>query len=1125
MRVSERLAYVKKKSKIPCDKSAALRNCHVGTIRIKLCPPPTRKGFAVAATDLLELSSSDRETLETWLVEFDTAWQEDALATWVAHKLPQLDPRLRRAALAELVKVDLEQQWTRGRRLSLGSYLERFPDLGTAQTVAADLIFAEVQVRQQFGEPSDLTELARRYPRQAAELSRLIHGDLGVQSLAPLSFEPPPASAPDRDTSQLRAATDTAVQAARGEAPDANVRGSSPDDARRGSPEVARRGSPDPAETPDRQVSPAAEDQPDPEDSKPPRELPKKFGRYSILKPLGKGGMGAVYLAYDTQLERRVALKVPNFSAHEQREVVERFLREARAMATIRHAHLCPVFDAGVIDGTHYLTMAYIEGHLLSEFIKPGEPASQRRAAALVRKLALALQEAHANGIVHRDLKPQNIFIDQRGEPVVVDFGLARRGVAREATLTQSGALMGTPAYMAPEQARGRIESVGPHSDVYSLGVILYQLLTGRLPYQGDFLAVLGQVMSAEEPDPPRTHQPDLDQQLETICLKAMAKRSADRYASMADLAQALTDLLKSRQLDERAGRGTSGLAGRGVPDTAGRGSPVGRGAPDFAGRGSPDPALAADRQVSSPVADEAAWPAAPTLVDAQGVSGRPTVGQVARSGDRPQRAGDRPQRAGPRVPPWAWIATACGAAAVLLGVIFYLQTNHGLVKIELSDPAAKVQVQVDGETIAVTGLDRPLRLRPGAHGLVVTGDDFETVTRSFTVKRGSDEPLRVTLIPKAGPVAQTPPAEPQPSAPPPAPQPAVYQVQITPPEALLTASGRGVTVAGAGGTRTVTVAEPDGQTKVVLLAVLAGHENQQRELQPTAGESQTLAIQLSRSPAPVAPPPVAPPPSTVAKTPEPAPKLPPAPAGPLPTITNSIDMRLVQIPAGEFLMGSPDSDNEASSDEKPQHRVRITQPFYLGAFEVTQSQYQQVLGSNPSHFKDESGLSPVDSVSWEDAQEFCAKLSELPPEKQAGRQYRLPSEAEWEYACRAGSTSRYGFDESRESLGSYAWYDSNSGSKTHPVGQKKPNARGLYDMHGNVYEWCFDWWNGTYDASSVDDPRGPTAGSYRVYRGGSWDFDAGYCRSAYRLRYTPGYRNRNVGFRVALSSVDATSK
>ena len=238
-------------------------------------------------------------------------------------------------------------------------------------------------------------------------------------------------------------------------------------------------------------------------------------------------------------------------------------------MATIRHAHLYPVYDAGVIDGIHYLTMAYIDGHLLSEFIKPDEPAPQRRTAALVRKLALAVQAAHDNGIVHRDLKPQNIFIDQRGEPMIVDFGLARRGVAREATLTQSGTLMGTPTYMAPEQARGRIESVGPHSDIYSLGVILYQLLTGRLPFQGDFLQVLGQVMS-DEPDPPSTHQPDLDPRLEAICLKAMAKRPEDRYASMADFAQTLTELLKGGQLSDRARR-----AGAGLPTMLGEGLPT----------------------------------------------------------------------------------------------------------------------------------------------------------------------------------------------------------------------------------------------------------------------------------------------------------------------------------------------------------------------------------------------------------------------------------------------------------------------------------------------------------------------------------------------------------------------
>jgi eukaryotic-like serine/threonine-protein kinase len=142
--------------------------------------------------------------------------------------------------------------------------------------------------------------------------------------------------------------------------------------------------------------------------------------------------------------------------------------------------------------------------------------------------------------------------------------------------------------------------------------------------------------------------------------------------------------------------------------------------------------------------------------------------------------------------------------------------------------------------------------------------------------------------------------------------------------------------------------------------------------------------------------------------------------------------------------------------------------------YEVTQGEYERVMGTNPSHFKGDPRL-PVETVSWQDAMTFCERLSALPAERSAGRVYRLPTEAEWEYACRAGSTTIYSFGDSEGSLGDYAWYDSNSGSKTHPVGQKRPNAWGLYDMHGNVWEWCSDWYDGSYYASSpVDDPTGP---------------------------------------------------
>lgn len=239
--------------------------------------------------------------------------------------------------------------------------------------------------------------------------------------------------------------------------------------------------------------------------------------------------------------------------------------------------------------------------------------------------------------------------------------------------------------------------------------------------------------------------------------------------------------------------------------------------------------------------------------------------------------------------------------------------------------------------------------------------------------------------------------------------------------------------------------------------------------------------------------------------------------------VTNSIGIKLAFIPAGEFQMGSPESDSDAYDIEKPQHTVRITKPFCLGVTEVMQEQYERVMGSNPSKFK--GAQLPVEQVSWEDAVEFCRKLSELPAERGAGRVYRLPTEAEWEYACRAGSTTKWSFGDSESSLADYAWYDSNAGSKTNPVGQKKGNAWGLYDMHGNVWEWCSDWWKRDYTTTAVSDPTGPATGSIRVYRGGGWLITARFCRSADRDGLQPLDRGYFLGFRVAFSSVDQSGR
>jgi len=248
--------------------------------------------------------------------------------------------------------------------------------------------------------------------------------------------------------------------------------------------------------------------------------------------------------------------------------------------------------------------------------------------------------------------------------------------------------------------------------------------------------------------------------------------------------------------------------------------------------------------------------------------------------------------------------------------------------------------------------------------------------------------------------------------------------------------------------------------------------------------------------------------------------------------ITNSIGMKLKLIPAGEFMMGSPEGEEERDDDEGPQHKVRITRPFYLGVYEVTQEQYEKIMGENPSSFKGASR--PVENVSWDNAVEFCRRLS-----RKEGREYRLPTEAEWEYACRAGTTTRFywGDSDAESVMKDYCWYENNaqesdwtaphaSEEGTQPVGQKRPNARGLYDMSGNVWEWCADWYDGDYyEDSPTDDPTGPASGSYRVGRGGGWVSSPRNCRSADRNGGTPGYRIINLGFRVASSSVDASSK
>ena len=280
--------------------------------------------------------------------------------------------------------------------------------------------------------------------------------------------------------------------------------------------------------------------------------MPTEFGRYRVRKQLGGGGMGAVYLVENTELKREEALKVPHFGGGGDPEVRERFLREARAAAQLDHANLCPVYDVGTINGVCFLTMRYLKGKLLSDFT--GKPQPARKAVEITAKLAQALESAHAKGVIHRDLKPNNIMMCAGVGPVVMDFGLAKQTKSEDQKLTQAGTTMGTPSYMPPEQVKGQLDQIGPASDVYSLGVILFEMLTGRLPFKASTVGeVYGLVLHTEAPAP-SSLRPGLDPALDAICAKALAKTPEGRFPSMKAFAAALIDFLKSAPAAEGAG-------------------------------------------------------------------------------------------------------------------------------------------------------------------------------------------------------------------------------------------------------------------------------------------------------------------------------------------------------------------------------------------------------------------------------------------------------------------------------------------------------------------------------------------------------------------------------------------
>jgi eukaryotic-like serine/threonine-protein kinase len=279
---------------------------------------------------------------------------------------------------------------------------------------------------------------------------------------------------------------------------------------------------------------------------------PHDFGNFELLGEIGRGGMGVIWKARQKGLDRIVAIKMILANHLASREQVERFVAEAKIMARLHHPHIVRIHETGQVAGQHYFVMEYIAGQSLANRIQSAGTLPAEKAAGFVSTVARAVEHLHAQGIVHRDLKPSNILLDENDQPYVTDFGLVKMlGAGSQATT--SGAILGTPAYMAPEQAAGRAAEVGPLSDVYSLGAILYDLLIGRPPFQGETpLDTLLQVMEGE-PTRPRWLIPEIPARLEMIVLKCLEKNPADRYTSAAALADDLERFVNGEEVEARA--------------------------------------------------------------------------------------------------------------------------------------------------------------------------------------------------------------------------------------------------------------------------------------------------------------------------------------------------------------------------------------------------------------------------------------------------------------------------------------------------------------------------------------------------------------------------------------------
>ena len=772
--------------------------------------------------------------------------------------------------------------------------------------------------------------------------------------------------------------------------------------------------------------------------------------RYEVVESLGHGGMGAIYKARQKQPQRVVVLKVMLNGRFASRKYRVRFEREAQAVARLKHPGIVSVYEYGEVNGQPYFTMEYVEGANVKEYALRHD-LDRRQICELMMKICKAVAYAHQRGVIHRDIKPTNILVDGEGNPRLLDFGLARLAgdyEEEQPQMTEAGEVMGTPSYMSPEQTVGRADEIDVRSDVYSIGVLFYELLTDSLPYRTDRSRPLESLRVIREyvPKRPSAVNPKVDADLDAIVMKCLEKEKDLRYQSAVELSEDIGRYLRGQPVEARPS--TTFYHFRKL--------------------------LWRHRNFVLPFSALTAVVAALVAV---------FVWKMSAAEKHAMRSAQEADRA---------MVQAQGRHDKLLKFVMELQSVRRKVESLLAEGRWEEAYRI--ASFAEENLPPEAAL-----------NGFAQEARSAIATGTADEAAKVRDL--------------------------IRQMRFHDArdriQGLAELAER-LELSALAGQMQEAVKGFDEACWQSLFSYIQQNRRSARALQgflaecpgnPHARQAHELldqfiaSIRFTQWPFDL---------DEARNRQKITAEVLELPVEYTVELPGGSGVKFALVPAGESVMGCAREGKGFNADQEPEHPVRISSPFYVSATEVTREQFEAVTGRAPNGAPAGAAPNLPATVSWQDAQLFCSKLSARNRDRLT---IRLPSEAEWEYTCRAGSDGlySYGDDPGGQELSDWAWYGGNSEGRAHPVAQKKANTWGLYDMHGNALEWCQDWYDARYYLSSpLENPAGPEAGTYKVLRGGSWADGAEELRSAYRKAVPSESARPTYGFRVCFAVLAA---